>query len=204
MSKAQTTGRAQDPGTLGAEPAERRRRIDRRAGDAEPRDEAEKADVQRAERRRGEDREAFARVQAGERADADEHDAQRGQQQARAAGQLLDRVAERDDDREHDAEQRQRCMPGRRSGAGTPPRPRATTAIATTSGDPEPAEPERDQQRRDEDRGTAGAIAEHPASAPEAAGPAGVLRQGLVQVGGPEVRPQRVARDQTPRRRIAR
>ena len=122
----------------------------------------------------------------------DEHDAERREQEPRAARQGLHRVAERDDDREDDAERPVARHSPPRSAAGRPPDPGENDHDRDEQQDPEPAQPQRDEQGRHEDRGAPGAIAEHAVS--DRSGESGArTRPAPVEVGRPEVRPQGLA-----------
>ena len=113
----------QDPATLGAERAQRRAGRHVRGGLAEPDDERQQRDVQRAEDRRHPGLQPLARIGLGERRDGDQHDPDADQQEAAALEELRDRGVEDDDQGQATPSERERGVAGSRSGGGRP-RPR--------------------------------------------------------------------------------
>src|SRR4051794_19436395 len=140
----------QDPSPLRPERPERCRRGDRRRHVAEPDDEREEADVQRAEDRRHPCAQAVSRLRLEERCDRDQDDPDGDEQQAAALEDLGEGGIEDHGEREHGPEGRQR------------PEPRAAQQLEDLAsgerrqdGDGErehdPAHGEDDEQDRDQD-----------------------------------------------------
>src|SRR6185369_9583119 len=148
-----------DPAALGADPREGRRRGQGRRLMAEPEDEPEERRVERPEDRREPRRQSVPRIGLGERADGGEDRARRDEQQPARVDRGDDRRIERQRPGEHDPEPRQRRVARRRQEL-------EDLASGKDRGDdddrhdPRPAEQEGDDERRDEDSGARGTLAE--------------------------------------------
>ena len=100
------------PGTLFAEAREGRSDRDHRRGESQADDERQQRDVEGPEDRGHPRGETVVRVEAPERGDRDQHDADRAEQQAAALELGRDRGVEDDGQRERDPEGRERLVPG--------------------------------------------------------------------------------------------